>query len=78
MARIMRLYDIDEFGCDGAFMKIFATIINLTAMPKKLTDSLIFESGYMVLAEASVNFDGSFEINLPDIVLGYSYRKIRI
>lgn len=39
-------------------------------MHTKLVAYLISKSGYMNLAEAYVNFDGSFEIYLPDIVVG--------
>ena len=54
-------------------MKIADRILNLNAEPAKLIATLNSESGYMTLAEAPVFSDGSFEMNLPDIVLGYSY-----
>lgn len=54
-------------------MKVAGIIINLTAKPDKLVAYLNCEDGSMLLAEALVSSDGFFEINLPDIVIGYSY-----
>jgi hypothetical protein len=58
---------------DGTIMKVADKILNLTTKPAKIVASLNSGDGYITLAEAPVNFDGSFLINLPDIVLGYSY-----
>ncbi len=54
-------------------MKITDKILNLNAKPAKLIAALNSEGSSMTLAEAPVLLDGSFEINLPDIVIGYSY-----
>jgi hypothetical protein len=54
-------------------MKISNRIINLKAKPKKLLAALDSENGQMTLAEGPVFADGAFELNLPDIVVGYSY-----
>ena len=53
-------------------MKIFNKILNLMAMSTKRVASLISVSGYVTLAEAPVNYDGSFKIELPHIVLVYA------
>jgi hypothetical protein len=58
---------------DGTTMKIADRIINLNAKPKKLLAALNSENGQMTLAEGSVFSNGTFELNLPDIVVGYSY-----
>ena len=54
-------------------MKIADRIINLYTKPKKLVAALNSENGQMTLAEGSVFSNGAFELNLPDIVVGYSY-----
>jgi hypothetical protein len=54
-------------------MKIADRILNLNAKPKKLLASLNSDNGQMTLAEGSVFSNGAFELNLPDIVVGYSY-----
>ena len=54
-------------------MKINNRIKNLKAKPKKLLATLDSENGQMTLAQGSVFSDGDFELNLPDVVVGYSY-----
>ena len=54
-------------------MKITNRIVNVEVKSSKLVAALGAESGYMPLAEAPVYSDGSFELNLPDVVVGYSY-----
>jgi hypothetical protein len=58
---------------DGTIMKIADRISNLNAKPTKLIAVLNSAGNYITLAEAPVFIDGSFEINLPDIIIGYSY-----
>ena len=54
-------------------MKIADRIVNHEITSCKLVAALGSESGYMPLSETPISSDGSFEMNLPDIVLGYSY-----
>ena len=54
-------------------MKIADRILNFEMTSSKLVAALGSESGYMQLAEAPILSDGSFVMDLPDIVLGYSY-----
>jgi hypothetical protein len=54
-------------------MKINDRIVNLKARPKNLLAAIDSKSGQMTLAEGSIFSDGHFELNLPDIVVGYSY-----
>ena len=54
-------------------MKIADRILDLEMTSSKLVAALGPGSGYMQLAEAPIFSDGSFVMDLPDIVLGYSY-----
>ncbi len=54
-------------------MKIKNRIVNSEAKYSKAVAALNAESGHMPIAEASISANGDFEMNLPDIVLGYSY-----
>ena len=54
-------------------MKIADKISNLKVESTKMMAALKAGSGYMPLAETTIHSDGSFEMLLPDIVLGYSY-----
>ena len=54
-------------------MKIYDRIVNLEVKSSKLIAALGADSGYMPIAEAPISSNGVFELNLPDVVLGYSY-----
>ncbi len=54
-------------------MKILDKIVNLKNKPNNLLAAIDSVNGRMTLAEGPVFSDGIFELNLPDIVVGYSY-----
>ena len=57
-------------------MKINDRILNLNAQPKNILAAIDSKNGQMTLAEGSIFSDGRFELNLPDIVVGYSYLSL--
>jgi hypothetical protein len=54
-------------------MKITDRVVNLKAKPKNLLAAIDSKNGQITLAEGSIFSDGNFELNLPDIVVGYSF-----